>query len=103
MREWPEPIRWSELHSRVRVDGPLFRCPIPAESCRHSWLSRCGERGMKKKAQHSVDRHPPWLQRCRPFPAACETTARWAERNCDLDRKSTRLNSSHANISFAVF
>src|ERR1022692_1692423 len=49
MREWPEPIRWSELHSRVRVDGPLFRCPIPAESCRHSWLSRCAERGMKKR------------------------------------------------------
>src|SRR3712207_8970917 len=22
---------------------------------------------------------------------------------CDLDRKSTRLNSSHANISYAVF
>src|SRR3712207_8261566 len=24
-------------------------------------------------------------------------------RNCRLDRKSTRLNSSHANISYAVF
>src|SRR3712207_8874174 len=23
--------------------------------------------------------------------------------SCDLDRKSTRLNSSHANISYAVF
>src|SRR3712207_8177718 len=23
--------------------------------------------------------------------------------DCDLDRKSTRLNSSHANISYAVF
>src|SRR3712207_7416373 len=25
------------------------------------------------------------------------------DRECDQDRKSTRLNSSHANISYAVF
>src|SRR3712207_7731384 len=29
--------------------------------------------------------------------------ARLAERVVDRDRKSTRLNSSHANISYAVF
>src|SRR3712207_7989293 len=29
----------------------------------------------------------------------CKPTGTWAER----DRKSTRLNSSHANISYAVF
>src|SRR3712207_8944842 len=28
---------------------------------------------------------------------------RWNERRRALDRKSTRLNSSHANISYAVF
>src|SRR3712207_9397886 len=28
---------------------------------------------------------------------------RWAEAVLDADRKSTRLNSSHANISYAVF
>src|SRR3712207_8598461 len=33
------------------------------------------------------------LFRCHAFEAAC----------ADLDRKSTRLNSSHANISYAVF
>src|SRR3712207_8581105 len=27
----------------------------------------------------------------------------WAENNNSKDRKSTRLNSSHANISYAVF
>src|SRR5947209_16669195 len=27
----------------------------------------------------------------------------WASRNVARDRKSTRLNSSHANISYAVF
>src|SRR3712207_8010947 len=29
--------------------------------------------------------------------------ARWRLRGAGLDRKSTRLNSSHANISYAVF
>src|SRR3712207_8329541 len=29
--------------------------------------------------------------------------ARVADRRCCADRKSTRLNSSHANISYAVF
>src|SRR5258707_10638703 len=33
----------------------------------------------------------------RRSPAACPPLSR------DLDRKSTRLNSSHANISYAVF
>src|SRR3712207_8592059 len=32
-----------------------------------------------------------------------EGAAQLAERVVDLDRKSTRLNSSHANISYAVF
>src|ERR1035437_10617146 len=31
----------------------------------------------------------------------CDDTAEWAQDA--LDRKSTRLNSSHANISYAVF
>src|SRR3712207_6965712 len=39
-----------------------------------------------------------------------EANDNWASRDClvadpsgELDRKSTRLNSSHANISYAVF
>src|SRR3712207_8853695 len=35
-------------------------------------------------------------------PDAARGRAR-ARRSADLDRKSTRLNSSHANISYAVF
>src|SRR3712207_7903622 len=27
----------------------------------------------------------------------------WGLERCEIDRKSTRLNSSHANISYAVF
>src|SRR3712207_7919574 len=37
----------------------------------------------------------------RTFPEA-ESSMRWGRRQ-SLDRKSTRLNSSHANISYAVF
>src|SRR3712207_7587267 len=38
--------------------------------------------------------------------ARCEFTLQWtarSENGGDEDRKSTRLNSSHANISYAVF
>src|SRR3712207_7122305 len=45
----------------------------------------------------------------RRFLADCMQKASWLEKSLDqrartvLDRKSTRLNSSHANISYAVF
>src|SRR3712207_7317001 len=35
-----------------------------------------------------------------PFQAICDA---WTRDPSILDRKSTRLNSSHANISYAVF
>src|SRR3712207_7671078 len=43
------------------------------------------------------ERHVPMLE------AAIRWTARALDANESLDRKSTRLNSSHANISYAVF
>src|SRR3712207_7481084 len=45
------------------------------------------------------DRHLVAGQRAEPPPPRSPTIRRSAER----DRKSTRLNSSHANISYAVF
>src|SRR3712207_8281154 len=51
---------------------------------------------------------PCWAPRsaagcpCSACAAACScSTSHWAARS--RDRKSTRLNSSHANISYAVF
>src|SRR5258707_4846856 len=41
----------------------------------------------------------PWLQGRDPFPARLAAPGQPRGR----DRKSTRLNSSHANISYAVF
>src|SRR3712207_8191744 len=37
------------------------------------------------------------------FQAACQDALRSMVRQVTSDRKSTRLNSSHANISYAVF
>src|SRR5438445_1035641 len=46
----------------------------------------------------------------RPCPQSSDDTTRWigtnggsARNSRSIDRKSTRLNSSHANISYAVF
>src|SRR5258707_11922482 len=43
----------------------------------------------------SVDRHLLW--------ATCLSRTHHYRMHQDIDRKSTRLNSSHANISYAVF
>src|SRR3712207_8824412 len=43
-------------------------------------------------------RHQRVLRRVEPDPDAAAHADRWQP-----DRKSTRLNSSHANISYAVF
>src|SRR3712207_7007477 len=39
----------------------------------------------------------------RTSPPTITSTTRGMRRRCGSDRKSTRLNSSHANISYAVF
>src|SRR5205814_9894727 len=54
-----------------------------------------------------------WAGRATRSPAACRTTSGWltscrgssrhAFDSQNLDRKSTRLNSSHLGISYAVF
>src|SRR3712207_8852072 len=48
---------------------------------------------------------PPSAVPCRtPVPRWAPRARRRGQRCCDrVDRKSTRLNSSHANISYAVF
>src|SRR3712207_7669761 len=58
-------------------------------------FQRQGDHDDRGRADDHVDRHRP-AGLAAPFRAA--QTADQA-----LDRKSTRLNSSHANISYAVF
>src|SRR2546427_5822088 len=65
-------------------------------------------------AQEGHEQHAEHLGRVR-FPVSCNTEAQrrfergvallhsfWYEKEC-RDRKSTRLNSSHSQISYAVF
>src|SRR3712207_8657926 len=73
----------------------LFRS---GDGVRQCWSSRCAG---EKRGQHA-----PWLTR----PSLCLVTAAGDNQagtssnwNNHTDRKSTRLNSSHANISYAVF
>src|SRR2546430_4330137 len=50
---------------------------------------------------NAIDSHPYFMANCGTSSGGmcCERT--WSAR--DLDRKSTRLNSSHSQISYAVF
>src|SRR5258707_10780914 len=45
----------------------------------------------------------PIYSHCRSHCQKCAPSRRRTRRPLSLDRKSTRLNSSHANISYAVF
>src|SRR3712207_7674319 len=75
----------------------LFRSWTPC--CGDVGLSPEGRRGDREKGQassasgasvRSMDEIEAWFAAAGP-------------REAELDRKSTRLNSSHANISYAVF
>src|SRR3712207_8735187 len=82
--------------------------PLPYATLSRSPLGRAGFAG-------AVDRHPPDRLAARAGGGQEERVRRpdrrrlhaaaggALERVLGLDRKSTRLNSSHANISYAVF
>src|SRR2546430_6394459 len=77
----------------------LFRSPLP-------WNSRCqGIRLVRPKVLFRSDHHQrtgeTWFEHFRRLPTSIR--ARLSQcRDC-RDRKSTRLNSSHSQISYAVF
>src|SRR3712207_8797842 len=58
--------------------------------------ARCGEDGPHR--HFSVPAGGSVCRECRPAGSAMPSPI-----TLELDRKSTRLNSSHANISYAVF
>src|SRR5438067_10204212 len=53
------------------------------------------------------DALPIWRRRCKPAHAGSALSERrfhvYGKRRSERDRKSTRLNSSHVSISYAVF
>src|SRR3712207_7037069 len=78
----------------------LFRS---AEALEARGRSLAGSRvlvlGVGYKRNHEDARESPGLRLMKMLDAAGAATAHFDP----LDRKSTRLNSSHANISYAVF
>src|SRR3712207_8723435 len=54
-------------------------------------------------ARHQLQRRQPLLLRAADAADGEEELDRQRQAADDVDRKSTRLNSSHANISYAVF
>src|SRR3712207_8258204 len=68
----------------------LFRSGVPGASGARLWGTR------PEPGNHRL------RYREREEPRHTREVGFWARR-CSADRKSTRLNSSHANISYAVF
>src|SRR3712207_7213264 len=62
-------------------------------------------RSLLERGTHEANQLPhQFARRHRPSPPGVDQLTRDAvARRPPLDRKSTRLNSSHANISYAVF
>src|SRR3712207_8464882 len=73
----------------------LFRSEV--ERVAHRAMMACGEGGSAAAPRAAGTIGAPFVpsRATRPAPTTAEESP--------IDRKSTRLNSSHANISYAVF
>src|SRR3712207_7475394 len=74
-----------DLHERFEGDPPLVRQLLPSAQPRP--LGACLQGIHAPDQPHAGPPSTYWTRMCEP----------------GRDRKSTRLNSSHANISYAVF
>src|SRR3712207_8348344 len=84
----PTPFPYTTLFRSGEL-RPAARHPVPAERhAEHAHQEGRGEHGGDQQVARPAQARPRRL--CRRVGAV-------------LDRKSTRLNSSHANISYAVF
>src|SRR3712207_8566189 len=89
-RSWPRSRARSARRSRFMLDVKIYNSPEKS-----TWCPGCGDFGILnavKQALAMLEIHP---HECIVVSGiGCGSK---------LDRKSTRLNSSHANISYAVF
>src|SRR5690606_42123004 len=82
---------------------------LPYTTLFRSWSLRI--RGLRPRSIPRIRRHPDGAHASYSFQAACARRSRSAPAapqrgradGRDGDRKSTRLNSSHVKISYAVF
>src|SRR5436853_1698353 len=69
----------------------------------YTTLFRSGRGGGRVRAHHAALLARPQRDRVLPSRARAAVPGRGADRGRERDRKSTRLNSSHLGISYAVF
>src|SRR5699024_12542615 len=84
-------IRRYPSNGPVEAQGPLRSLHVALPISRSSRPARCAGSGTPPR------KVTPWSGPAAPVPVG------WSTPRCDLDRKSTRLNSSHVSISYAVF
>src|SRR3712207_2547635 len=101
----PEPqIHEVEAHGLtwVHLDRVDVRA-VEELAARFGWHELDLEDVMSKRQRPKIDEYPDYLFVVLHFPAYDKNIQRLNAGELDVDRKSTRLNSSHANISYAVF
>src|SRR3712207_7545546 len=87
----------------------MIRRPPRSTLFPYTTLFRSGSRAggsrvrRTRRARRSSPRSSSQLLRQRPHPVAARRELDVPRAGAPQDRKSTRLNSSHANISYAVF
>src|SRR3712207_8758627 len=75
----------------------LFRSPMHEDLVEHEHQSRGAKRPLGQREELAAERgHRLHGEQVPALPVGVDARSR-------ADRKSTRLNSSHANISYAVF
>src|SRR6266513_3594945 len=117
---WQAPGASSHVRRRLRNDvaharslrghrgSPFRSVPLPRPARRERLVgsacfpSRCGGGGRHRRA--GSRKRSPTHPRCRPVRGSFAQRVATLPSACTLrDRKSTRLNSSHVSISYAVF
>src|SRR3712207_6867058 len=87
----------TEIYTLSLHDALPISQPVPTDHVRHLEVDASGKGGMVLDARSHV------LQIDRPHRLVGEVDCVGVAHRDAGDRKSTRLNSSHANISYAVF
>src|SRR5207245_6170996 len=88
-------------------DGIRDATVTGVQTCALPIYRRTGTEGVESARGESGGHRPRDLRRHgarpRPWPAGADGMRRGRRRDRGRDRKSTRLNSSHGSISYAVF
>src|SRR2546421_7894816 len=104
----PEKLHWKHLFDEVVTTGLCTGCAGCVVACPHDVLGYKDTEGVYKPFHLEEELGPGGCghgeRGCTSCTRACPRFRAWEpEVDQFLDRKSTRLNSSHDQISYAVF